>query len=35
MSPEVAVPIGYIVKWYEGFMSKVRNGGVGFLEREE
>lgn len=35
VSPEVAVPIGLIVKWYEGFLAKVRNGGIGFLEREE
>ncbi len=35
MSPEVAVPMGLIVKWYENFMAKVRNGGVAFLERDE
>jgi len=35
MSPEVAIPMGLIVKWYEGFMSKVRNSGIAFLEKEE
>ncbi|KAK7449229.1 hypothetical protein VKT23_013374 [Stygiomarasmius scandens] len=35
MSPEVAIPMGLVVKWYEGFMSKVRNSGIAFLEREE
>ncbi|KAK7062807.1 hypothetical protein VNI00_000300 [Paramarasmius palmivorus] len=35
LSPEVPVPMGVILKWYENFMSKIRNSGVGFLEREE
>ncbi|KAJ7030800.1 hypothetical protein C8F04DRAFT_1112531 [Mycena alexandri] len=30
---DVAVPMGLIVKWYESFVGKVRNSGVGFLER--
>jgi hypothetical protein len=30
---DVVVPMGLIVKWYESFVGKVRNGGVGFLER--
>ncbi|KAJ7230864.1 hypothetical protein B0H12DRAFT_1029819 [Mycena haematopus] len=30
---DVAVPMNLIVKWYENFVGKVRNGGVGFLER--
>jgi protein Hikeshi len=35
MSPDVAVPMGLIVKWYEGFMTKVKNSGISFLERDE
>ena len=33
MSPDVAVPMSVIAKWYESFMGKIRAGGVGFLER--
>ncbi|ETW77084.1 hypothetical protein HETIRDRAFT_421266 [Heterobasidion irregulare TC 32-1] len=33
--PESAVPLGLIARWYEGFVVKVRAGGVGFLERVE
>ncbi|KAJ7768670.1 hypothetical protein DFH07DRAFT_807561 [Mycena maculata] len=33
VGPDVAVPMTLIVKWYENFIGKVRNGGVGFLER--
>lgn len=29
------VPMGVIAKWYEKFLSKVKAGGVGFLENEE
>ncbi|THU95935.1 DUF775-domain-containing protein [Dendrothele bispora CBS 962.96] len=35
LTPDVAVPMGLIAKWYEGFMSKVKNSGVAFLEREQ
>ncbi|KAF8895910.1 hypothetical protein CPB84DRAFT_1731688 [Gymnopilus junonius] len=35
LSPDVAVPMGIIAKWYEMFLSKVRAGGIGFLERED
>jgi Protein of unknown function (DUF775) len=35
VTPESAVPMSIIAKWYESFMSKVRAGGVGFLERGE
>ncbi|GLB40005.1 putative DUF775-domain-containing protein [Lyophyllum shimeji] len=35
VSPETAVPMNVIVKWYESFMAKVKAGGTGFLEREE
>jgi hypothetical protein len=33
VTPEVAVPMSIIAKWYESFMGKVRAGGIGFLER--
>lgn len=33
MSPDVAIPMSVIQRWYEMFISKVRAGGVGFLER--
>ena len=33
--PESTVPLGLIARWYEGFVAKVRAGGVGFLERVE
>ncbi|KAI0640426.1 DUF775-domain-containing protein [Trametes meyenii] len=35
LSPDFLVPMGVIAKWYESFMTKVRNTGTGFLEREE
>ncbi|KAJ7216413.1 hypothetical protein GGX14DRAFT_604669 [Mycena pura] len=35
VSTDVAVPMPLIVKWYESFVGKVRNGGIGFLERME
>lgn len=35
VSPQFSIPMGLIAKWYEIFMSKVRNGGIGFLERED
>ena len=35
MSPELMIPLGMIAKWYENFMTKVRNSGVGFLENQE
>lgn len=33
VTPESAVPMSIIAKWYDSFMNKVRAGGVGFLER--
>ncbi|PCH37589.1 DUF775-domain-containing protein [Wolfiporia cocos MD-104 SS10] len=35
LTPETLVPMAVIAKWYESFMSKVRNTGVGFLENQE
>lgn len=35
VTPESLVPMSVIARWYEGFMGKVRNGGIGFLERGE
>jgi len=28
------VPMNLVGKWYESFMSKVKAGGIGFLERQ-
>lgn len=33
VTPELAVPMSVVAKWYETFMGKVRAGGTGFLER--
>lgn len=35
LTPESAVPMGMIVRWYDSFVSKVRNSGIGFLENLE
>jgi hypothetical protein len=35
VAPDSVVPMGVVAKWYEKFLSKVRAGGIGFLEREE
>jgi hypothetical protein len=35
VGPEVMLPMSIIVKWYESFLSKVKAGGIGFLERDE
>lgn len=35
MSPQTMIPINVIAKWYENFVSKVKAGGVGFLERDD
>jgi hypothetical protein len=32
---QVYVPMSSIGKWYESFISKVKAGGIGFLERQE
>ncbi|KAJ9093694.1 hypothetical protein QFC21_006290 [Naganishia friedmannii] len=32
LTPETPIPLGVFQKWYERFLSKVRNGGVGFLD---
>jgi hypothetical protein len=32
---DAAVPLAIVRRWYEGFLAKVRAGGVGFLERDE
>ncbi|KAI9513481.1 DUF775-domain-containing protein [Russula earlei] len=34
-SPESAVPMSLIARWYESFLSKVRVGGISFLDRQE
>lgn len=33
--PESTLPLGLIARWYEGFLTKVRAIGVGFLEQVE
>jgi hypothetical protein len=35
LSPDSMVPMNVIARWYESFLSKVRAGGVGFLDRLE
>ncbi|TFK53251.1 DUF775-domain-containing protein [Heliocybe sulcata] len=35
VTPDSAVPMGMIARWYESFVGKVRAGGVGFLENVE
>ncbi|KIY49702.1 DUF775-domain-containing protein [Fistulina hepatica ATCC 64428] len=35
ITPDTAIPMGLIMRWYESFLSKIRAGGTGFLEREE
>ena len=35
LTPEVTIPLGTIIRWYESFVSKVKNSGVGFLENQE
>ena len=35
ISPDLMIPMSMIAKWYENFMSKVRNSGIGFLENQE
>jgi hypothetical protein len=35
VTPNSVVPMGVIAKWYEKFLTKVKAGGIGFLEREE
>ncbi|KAJ3746347.1 DUF775-domain-containing protein [Lentinula detonsa] len=34
LGPDVAIPMGIIAKWYEVFLSKVKNSGTAFLERD-
>ncbi|EMD37125.1 hypothetical protein CERSUDRAFT_115045 [Gelatoporia subvermispora B] len=35
LTPDTQVPMALIAKWYETFMSKVQNTGLGFLENRE
>ncbi|KAI0752888.1 DUF775-domain-containing protein [Daedaleopsis nitida] len=35
ISPDLMIPMSMIAKWYENFITKVRNSGTGFLERQE
>lgn len=35
MSSDTVVPLNFIRKWYDNFLTKVRSGGVGFLENQD
>ncbi|KAF8513712.1 DUF775-domain-containing protein, partial [Hysterangium stoloniferum] len=35
LAPDTFVPIGVITKWYDTFLTKVKTGGIAFLERDE
>ena len=35
ITPESVVPMAMIAKWYEVFVGKVRNTGIGFLDNQE
>jgi len=35
LAPDGMVPMNVIARWYESFLSKVRAGGVGFLDWQE
>ena len=35
LNPDVAIPMGTIVRRYEAFVVKVKNSGIGFLENQE
>ncbi|KAI0757884.1 hypothetical protein BC629DRAFT_1552792 [Irpex lacteus] len=35
LTPDVAIPMGTIVRWYGSFISKIKNSGIGFLENQE
>ncbi|KAF8497528.1 DUF775-domain-containing protein [Russula emetica] len=35
LTPDSMVPMNVIARWYESFLSKVRAGGVGFLDRQD
>ena len=35
ISPDLMIPMSMIAKWYENFITKVRNSGTAFLERQD
>ncbi|KZT64825.1 DUF775-domain-containing protein [Daedalea quercina L-15889] len=35
ITPDSVVPMSMIAKWYETFVSKVRNTGIGFLDNQQ
>jgi protein Hikeshi len=35
LAPESMVPMNVIARWYESFLSKIRAGGIGFLDRQD
>jgi len=35
LSQESMVPMSLIARWYDSFLSKIRAGGIGFLDKQE
>jgi hypothetical protein len=35
LSPDTVVPLNVIRRWYDSFLTKVRSGGISFLENQE
>jgi len=35
LTSDSSIPMGVIAQWYERFTTKLRTGGVGFLERDD
>lgn len=35
VSPDTFIQLSAITRWYESFLSKIRAGGIGFLERQD
>ena len=35
ITPDSAVPMGLLAKWYEGFVLKVKSNGASFLDNQE
>ena len=35
LTPDVAIPMSTIIRWYESFTSKIKKSGIGFLENLE
>ncbi|KAF8743457.1 hypothetical protein RHS02_02598, partial [Rhizoctonia solani] len=35
LSPDTVVPLNIIRRWYDNFLTKIRSGGVSFLDNQE